>query len=271
MKLLQSTDQLRSFITEVRSKRKGYVTNLFIDEFKHGVWISNGDLFYYQYADSYLIIRKSETFCNVFYIGTNIHEVLNAVTELKPNLKGKHLMFDIVGRKEQCKPIVDAFLESGFVESTSLVRMIRKTTPIAYDSSFCRVQNATEKQAEEVYDLLHTFFIAENEQIPYIEELKEYARLGHIHVYVEDNKVIGFLIFEKNNSTLYWRYWFVHPDFREHHIGSLLFHRLFYEANSTARQLLWVIITNENAKKRQEHYGFAEENMYDYVLKLINE
>ena len=192
---------------------------------------------------------------------------MDAVEQLKTILSGKHLMFDIVGRNEQCKPIVEAFRKAGFEESTSLVRMIRKTIPIAYDNLFSKIKNATEKQAEEVYDILHHYFVAENEQIPYIDELKKYARLGHIHVYIEDGKVIGFMIYEKNASTLYWRYWFVHPDYRERHIGSLLFHRLFFEANDTARQLLWVIRTNENAKKRQEHYGFAEENMYDYVMK----
>ena len=268
MKLIESTEQLRSFITAVRSKRKGFITNFFLDEFKHGVWISNGDLYYYQHADSFLIIRQSETFCNVFYIGTTINEVLNAVSKLKALLPGKQMMFDVVGRKEQCQPVYDAFVAAGFTESTSLVRMVRKTVPIAYDSAFNKIKKATEKQAEEVYNLLHQYFNAENEQIPYIEELKEYARLGHIHVYVEDEKVIGFIVYEKNATTLYWRYWFVHPDYRDRHIGSLLFHRLFFEANDTARQLLWVIITNENAKKRQEHYGFAEENMYDYVMKF---
>lgn len=268
MNQIKATEQLRSIITEVRSKRKGFVTNFFLDEFKHGIWIRNGDLFYIQFADSYLIVRQSETFCNVFYIGTRIGEVMTAVEKLKKELPEKQLMFDIVGKNEQCKPIVDAFVAADFWESTSLVRMIRKTIPITYDDSFSKIQNATEKQAEEVYNILHQYFNAENEQIPYIEELKEYARLGHIHVYVEDEKVIGFMIYEKNASTLYWRYWFVHPDYRERHIGSLLFHRLFFEANDTTRQLLWVIRTNENAKKRQEHYGFAEENMYDYVMRF---
>lgn len=267
MKKITSINQLRSFITEVRSTRKGFVTNFFLDEFKHGIWIDNGDLFYLKKADCYLIVRQSDTFCNVFYIGTTIEEVMEAVELLKTSVSGKYLMFDIVGRNEQCKPVVEAFRKAGFEESTSLVRMIRKTIPIAYDDSFKKIQNATEKQAEEVYDLLHQYFVAENEQLPYVEELKEYARLDHIHVYVEDGKVIGFMIYEKNASTLYWRYWFVNPDYRERHIGSLLFHRLFFEANDTARQLLWVIRTNENAKKRQEHYGFAEENMYDYVMK----
>lgn len=267
LKKVESIEQLLSFSSEVRSKRNGFLTNFFLDQFKHKIWIDNGDLFYLKHADSYLIVRQSDTFCNVFYVGTNIEDIISAIALLKQELSNKHLMIDVVGRDVQCKPIVDSFINAGFKETTSLVRMVRKTTPIEWNCSFEKVQIATEKQAVEVHKLLHQYFNAEIEQIPYIEELKEYARLGHIHVYVEDNKVIGYMIYEKNATTLYWRYWFVHPDYREKHIGSLLFHRLFFEANDTTRQLLWVLKTNENAKKRQEHYGFREENMYDYILE----
>lgn len=267
MKKVESVEQLLSFSSDVRAKRNGFLTNFFLDQFKHKIWIKNGDLFYTKFANCYLVVRQSDAFCNVFYIGTNIEEILNAMVELKNELPNKHLMIDVVGRNEQCIPIVNAFLKAGYKEATSLVRMVRKTTPIEWDSSFDKVQVASEEQAVEVHKLLNQYFNAEIEQIPYVEELKEYAKLGHIHVYVEDNKVIGYMIYEKNATTLYWRYWFVHPDYREKHIGSLLFHRLFFEANETVRQLLWVLKTNVNAKKRQEHYGFTEENMYDYILQ----
>ena len=264
---VDNVEQLLCFSADVRAKHNGFLTNFFLDSFKHNIWIANRDLYYLRYNDTYLIVRQSETFCNVFYVGTSIDDIIGAISILKKHLPNKQLMVDVVGRAEQCVPIVDAFINAGYKEASSLVRMIRKTIPIEYDSAFSKIQNASNAQVMEVYKLLHEYFVAELEQIPYVDELFEYARLGHIHVCVDENKVIGFMIYEKNATTLYWRYWFVHPDYRERHIGSLLFHRLFYEANSTTRQLLWVLRTNENAKKRQEHYGFVEENMFDFIMQ----
>lgn len=267
MKKVESIAQLLQFQSDVRAKRKGFLTNFYYDEFKHGVWIKNGDFFYLQNNDTTFLIRTSNTFCNVFYISTSIDDIKQGMPLLQQEINTS-LIFDIVGRSEQCFPVVEVFKSMGFKEATSLVRMVRNTSIIKEDDTFCKVSIAEERHVYEVSKLLHQYFVDKIEQIPYIEELMAYAKLGHIHVYLENDHVIGFMIFEKNASTLYWRYWFVHPDYRERHIGSILFHRLFFEANETKRQLLWVLRTNENAKKRQEHYGFKEENMFDYIMEF---
>ena len=69
-----------------------------------------------------------------------------------------------------------------------------------------------------------------------------------------------------NATTHYLRYWFTHPDFRDKKVGSRLLRRFFEEGRDTKRQLFWVIRSNENAIKRYRHYGFAEENMFDFVM-----
>ena len=76
-----------------------------------------------------------------------------------------------------------------------------------------------------------------------------------------------FLIYELNATTLYLRYWFTHPDYRDTKVGSRLLRRFFEEGKDTKRQLFWVIRTNENAIVRYRPYGFAEENMFDYVFE----
>ena len=45
MKKVESIAQLLQFQSDVRAKRKGFLTNFYYDEFKHGVWIKNGDFF----------------------------------------------------------------------------------------------------------------------------------------------------------------------------------------------------------------------------------
>ena len=176
-------------------------------------------------------------------------------------------MFDIVGRDVQCQPMVELFLCKGFKEATSLVRMTRMMSPMDYtcDSS---IRPATENDIPIVSEMLHKYFDEKTEQIPYDEELLDYARQGHVLVCEEGGQIAGFLIYELTTTTLYLRYWFTHPDYRDKKVGSRLLRRFFEEGKDTKRQLFWVIRNNENAIVRYKHYGFAEENMFDFVMQI---
>ena len=125
---------------------------------------------------------------------------------------------------------------------------------------------ASENDLEEISDCLHEYFDERLEQIPYDEELLEYIKNGYVLVVKNADKLSGFLIFEKNASTLYLRYWFTRPEYREHGIGAKLLRQFFHEGLSTKRQILWVIEENENAIKRYVHYGFRNEDMHDYIM-----
>ena len=41
MEQVQNIGQLRMLLAEVRAKRKGFLTNFYLDEVKHGLWIRN--------------------------------------------------------------------------------------------------------------------------------------------------------------------------------------------------------------------------------------
>ena len=133
------------------------------------------------------------------------------------------------------------------------------------------VRYASEKDVPVISQYLHEYFDERTEQIPYDEELVDYIKQGHILVCEENGVMAGFLIFELNATTLYLRYWFTHPEFRDKKVGSRLLRRFFEEGKETKRQLFWVIRSNENAIKRYKHYGFKEENMYDYVMTHVVE
>ena len=125
---------------------------------------------------------------------------------------------------------------------------------------------ASKDDVATVHALLHQFFDEQTEQLPYLEELEDLAATNQVLVLKQDGKLAGFVVFELSKVSLYLRYWFVHPDFRNQGVGSLLLNRYFYEGRNTKRAQHWVICTNENAIKRYRHYGYTEENMFDYVL-----
>lgn len=266
MQPVQSIEQLRTMSSEIRALCKGFLTNFYLDEAKHAVWIVKGDCFVEHVGETLFIIKQSPAFWNVFYCSTSIEQLSSDIQQFQLKNVGQTMMFDVVGREVQCQPLVEMFRENDCIEATSLVRMTRLTVPMDYieDAS---IRGASENDVPIVSQLLHDFFDARTEQIPYDEELEDYVRHGHVLVSEEQGRVVGFIIYELNTSTLYLRYWFTHPDFRNKKVGSRLLRRFFEEGKDTKRQLFWVIRTNENAIKRYKHYGFIEDNMYDFVMR----
>lgn len=266
MQIVTSIEQLQQLPAEIRSLRRGFITNFFLDPVRHGLWIAKGDCYTECIGSSLFIIKQSPTFWNVFYCSTTPEEFGTDLLAFMAEHSVATMMFDIVGRDVQCQPVVELFRSKGCKEATSLVRMNRMTTPMKYtpDSS---IRKAIENDIPEVSQLLHAYFDEQTEQIPYDEELMDYARQGRVLVCEEAGKMAGFLIYELNATTLYLHYWFTHPDYRDRKVGSRLLRQFFEEGKDTKRQLFWVIRTNENAIVRYRHYGFAEENMYDYVMK----
>ena len=267
MQSVQSIEQLRLLSGEVRALHKGFLTNFYLDEVKHGIWIAKGDCYVEKRGETVFVVKKSDMFWTGFYSSTTQEQLSVDFLQLQKAYPGQTMMIDVVGREIQCKPLVEMFCHNGCVEAASLVRMTRMTTPLDYEVD-PSVRKATEGDIPLVSQLLHDFFDAKTEQIPYDEELQEYARQGHVLLCEERGQMAGFLVYELNSSTIYLRYWFTHPDYRDRKVGSRLLRRFFEEGKDTKRQLFRVIRSNENAIKRYRHYGFAEENMFDYVMKF---
>lgn len=266
MQPVQSIEQLRTLSGEVRALRKGFLTNFYLDEAKHTVWIAKGDCFVEQLGDTLFIIKQSPSFWNVFYCSTTMEQLSSDLHQFLAIHKGQTMMFDVVGREAQCQPLVELFRENGCNEASSLVRMTRLAEPMDYKKD-ANIRRASEGDIAMVSQMLHEYFDARIEQIPYAEELLEYSRQGHVLVCMEQGLLAGFLIYELNATTLYLRYWFTHPDYRDKKVGSRLLRWFFEEGKDTKRQLFWVIRSNENAIKRYRHYGFVEENMFDFVMQ----
>lgn len=262
-----SIELLQQKSAEIRAMRQGFLTNFFLDIVKHGMWIARGDCFIERVGSTLFIIKKSLTFWNVFYCSTTIDQFSNDLSTFMSCYSSITMMFDIVGRDMQCKLMVDLFKGVGCQEATSLVRMTRIADPLAYTAD-ASIRRAKATDIPSIIKLLHEYFDAKTEQIPYEEEILEYAHQGHVLVCEENGVMEGFLIYEINATTLYLRYWFTIPNFRNKKVGSRLLRRFLQEGRNTKRQLFWVIRTNENAIARYRHYGFKEENMFDYVMQF---
>ena len=264
MDKIVSFEQVQGFVADIRNMRQGFVTNFFWDEQKHPSWLKNGSLMYQKTEGCFLLLRQNDTFSNLFYIACNMESVANAIRQ---TILENDSVIDVVIKKEG-NGEVETLKSIGFMTYKYLYRMSH--IGLLADDSWEKsedVKNATIFDCQLVYDALHRDFDPLCEQLPSLQEVKDYAQREQLLVIKDGDKLCGFLIFEISGKTSwYLRYWYTSPEYRNRRVGAKLLKTALVIGKETKRQQLWVISENENAIKRYEHYGFQKEPINDYVM-----
>ena len=265
MKLVTDIADVTNAYNFAKEFSKGLNTNCFVTTEQFNKLIKNGVLFEIYLGEVAFFLKKNEGFLNLYYYAASIDELVKALPQLLAITKDETVLVDLVTKDEFCKEKL-VFEKNRFTVYTSLIRMSCVGNIHGEGANSVKVRNAVSEDAVAVKVLLTTYFDPRADQLPDMDDLSVWIQQNNIILFEEQGKVVGFTIYDLKATTLYLRYWFVHPDFRNLKIGSQLFKEFLSRGKDTQRQLLWVIRSNENAIKRYLHYGFKEEKMYNYVL-----
>lgn len=264
MKIVNTFDEVRTYITKVRGYRKGFLTNFFPERRKVEIWTSHECLYVIDFEETVLFLKKDDDFTYIFYCSTTKVNLLKTLEKLPKDVP---YVFDQIVDARTDSTLVDSFRLLGFNVRKSLVRMSKineSKEVLAPNNSFI----ATENDIQEIYYLLHEHFDKYAEQIPTKEELCDFITTNHSLLFKIEGIIAGFILFDQTPSTSCLRYWFVNPKYRNQGVGSALFHEYIKRCAACSRHLLWVVEDNENAVKRYEHYGYKTEKLKDYVLTI---
>ena len=243
MKSLLTWRDVQELVAQARNERL-VLTNFFPDEVRMSAWCRDGAFYEARCGETQFFVRRQPTFSNVYFMSLSADALgRDWKTFASENGNGKRL--------------------------TTLQRMGRKT-PEDVEAPSPDVERATLNDAGKIKELLDAFFIAEEEQIPSIEEIRKWIEAQSLYVMRGDvaNPIDGFVIFDLSPAMLYLRYWFVHPSARGKGVGGRLLKAMFAAGRTTKRQYFWVKTDNDNAIKRYQHYGFQFEPMKDVVMAL---
>lgn len=260
-----SYEQVQGFIGEIRDLRQGFVTNFFWNDQKHPYWVKASSLFFEKADNGYILLHQDEGFDNLFYIATSMSAVAEALSTMQ---LAKDSVIDIVC-KDGGEKDIDSLTAIGFKPYKCLYRMshIGLMADAAEWEISQDVALGQEEDAQLVFDALREGFDPLCEQLPSLQEVKDFAQHEQLLVMKEAGKLCGFLISETAGKTSwYLRYWYTSPAYRNQGVGAKLFKTALAKAKETRRQQLWVISDNENAIRRYEHYGFKREPINDYVM-----
>ena len=266
MKLVTDITEVTNAYNFAKEFRKEFNTNCFVTTEQFNKLIENGLLDLVYLGEVAFLLKKNAGFLNLYYYAACIDELAKSLPLLLATTKDETVLVDLVTKNELCSE-KSVFEENHFNVYTSLIRMScvgNRSHGEGADSE--KVRNARPEDAVAVKQLLRTYFDPRAEQLPEMNDLEGWIQQNNIILFEEQGKAVGFIIYDLKSTTLYLRYWFVHPDFRDLKIGSQLFKEFLARGKDTHRQLFWVIRSNENAIKRYLHYGFKEEKMYNYVL-----
>lgn len=260
-----SKEQVQGFIGEIRDLRQGFVTNFFWNDQKHPYWVREGNLFFEKTNNCIIFLHQNEKFDNLFYIATDIPSVAEAISKLS---LGKDSVIDLVCKDggEREKMTLTAI---GFEPYKNLFRMSHLGL-LAKAAEWAVSPDVTLGQQEDallVYDTLQKGFDPLCEQLPSMQEVKDYILRKQLLVVKEAGLLCGFLVSEiAGKTSWYLRYWYTSPSYRDKGIGSKLLKAALSNSKDSKRQQLWVISDNENAIRRYEYYGFKREAISDYVM-----
>lgn len=260
-------EDLAQLVATARNQGR-MLTNFFADKDRMSPWCDAGTIDIDTVVDVTFILHVQNGFTNVYFLVKDDHALRRGLASLLTARSDVRLVVDVLGPDRVRLPLEDAFKANGFAVQTVLQRMGRKTPVKSYEVDPWVVV-ASERDVLLVKDLLTTYFNAEQEQLPSMEELRKWRTAGGLRVvHGADGQVEGFVIYDLSPAQLYLRYWFVRPEARRKGIGGKLLRTMFALGSATKRQYFWVKTDNENAIIRYQHYGFAFESMKNTVLAV---
>ncbi len=266
MNLVVDYSCVRESIASIKGLKKKYLTNFYENEKVVSSWINDKMFYKYRHGDVQLFFMKNSGFYNLFYVAASDEALEDGLKKIQSENLKTRFVSDILTKDENTE-VKKQFRNADFYEYTSLMRMNRMDQyhPEDYMSNDNTIV-ADASKSDQIYKLLHNHFDPFSEQLPTKEKLLQWIENENVLVYMIEQSVVGFIIYELTGHSLYLKYWFVSPDYRELKIGSKLFELFLYKGYTSKRQIFWVVRSNENAIKRYKHYGFKEDKTYDFVM-----
>ncbi len=247
-----------------RLKSKKMKTNFFMTESQFNQLLAENKIQIFKAEKACFLLADDDGFKRFYFIASDVLEINNFLNcEIKRF--AANILVETVGNSKYLQNIATVFLQNGFNEYSSLVRMNRKREEIG-ELDFKNIHLLTADKKIDFQKIYTKYFNKFVERIPTMEEIEGFISNRNAYYFSDNNEIQGFIVFEYHGITSHLRYWFVHPDHRNKKIGSRLIQLFFNTGKTVKRELLWVIESNKNAIKKYKHFGFVEEDMRNLIF-----
>lgn len=268
MEIVNNYSELINDINLIKKKEKKILSNYYQSIDKLEEYIIASKILKEKIEDTLFLFKQEHDFLRLYFFSPSIKCLSRSIDQL--DIQNKSLVVtDLIGRSSEIGLLKDSFLRYNFTEYTELSRMSR----IGENYNFVtdpRVQKVTLNESTDLFTILYTNFDRIAEQLPSLENIKNWIEKANVYCIKQNGIIVGFIIFEVIGYSSYLRYWYVDSNFRNKKFGSGLLNKFFELSISAKKHFFWVISNNKNAITRYTHYGFEIEDLFDCVLTNKN-
>lgn len=267
MKLVESIDEIRQAITQIKENGTEWFTNLYVEDGKLEKWIEKQQMFIEMNPTDFFLVRKREGFWHMYFAVTDIGKFERNLHGILRQCDGK-IIVDLLGDIELLKGLLCAH---GFKKYMSLTRMMKFCTDNQKSNKVPGTAYAILGEEQQISDILYENMDPLCEQIPDLDEIQVGIEQKNILVVRHENFVHGeieaFLWWERYGITSQWRYWASRKKYRYTGAGLKLYPLYFSATAGVKRHVIWVRDDNP-ISKLQQYYGFKFDRLKDEVVVL---
>lgn len=244
---------------------ENFFTNFFAGDKELKKFISKNNLKYHLADKTLFVMREFENFSKLGFVTSDVKDFCDNAKIFLPETKlpvSVEIFADPRNRDE-----ADAFqknlLELGFKHRATQTRLTKISEQNFYgeiDPNFY----ATTEDCEEILQMLLETFDVCCDQIPDIDELREFAENREILKLRKDDKIVSAIIFWRKPASAEWVFWLTRPEYRPQFCGLKLRDEYIKLTRNVRRQILHV--REKKMKHLHEGFGFKADGFENRVF-----
>lgn len=205
MENIKTLEELKSFITYVKEKQQGYITNFYISNERINIFLQDECLFFIKYDNTVFVFMKINDYMKLYYFSTNYSTLSNDLLRLDSlNFNNTVLICDIMGKGEllEEKKILH---KSGFKTYGSLIHFTKQMKNIDKPLKLPdNLKYATLDDFDEIISIIHSQFNKYIDINFMDEEIKQYIEKKQtIKILDDKGKLAGFFVFDFKGKKVY--------------------------------------------------------------------
>lgn len=261
MVVIDSLSSISDLKKDIKKDNLRVISNFLLPASDQVNAIKEENLFFLKSGNTNFIFYKSPRSYRLFYFSLSFSSLEEDLKNLSLSFSDPVILEEIT--RNEVSPIQ--------IKPSLVLTRLHRDLPSDFKPSYTAVPiKADISDAKKIEEILCNNFDPVCERVPDISELSVLIDNGDVAVVKSDNNIKGLLISNMDNQQLHLRYWWVSPEKRGNGIGSSLINYYFQKAfDINAKGLfLWVDVNNVNAINRYSHFGFLNNNRFDFIYRI---
>lgn len=251
---------LRIKISEIKRNENYLLSNYYYKDLSENevTFFSNENgILFFSYDKEYNVYK-------VYYIVNNLEDLDKLFLQANWN---QNSSLEIITKNKVDKNLEKLFLKYGFIKFKALQRMSfldnnEKKLELFEDINYCNL-----KDLENLKEIFKSNFNKYSENLPSLQEIKKTIESKFIIKLVDQERMIGFLWFDKKQFLTELRYLFIDKNYRGLNLSKKLIEQYLYLTKDIKKKQLWVLEDNVVAINLYEKFSYKSEGLKDFIFK----